>query len=153
MGSGDELVEQAPDHGVSSLGTAGVIANRRRTRPEAEYREPTAEEWDAFEGHFDSRKVEFGLCGRPYGSPCNHEHACIRCPVLQVNPEMIKRLEEIEQDLLDRRERAEQEGWKGEIEGIDLTLQLLRQERPDATRFARRANRVPLGMPSVRPTT
>ncbi|MER5371476.1 hypothetical protein [Streptomyces sp. NPDC002722] len=28
---------------------------------------------------------------------------------------MIIRLEEIEQDLLGRRERAEQEGWKGEV--------------------------------------
>ncbi|WP_405434722.1 hypothetical protein [Streptomyces anulatus] len=46
---------------------------------------------------------------------------------------MITRLEEIEQDLLDRRERAEQEGWKGEIEAIDLTLQLLRQKHADAT--------------------
>ncbi|WP_406416640.1 recombinase [Streptomyces sp. NBC_00873] len=66
---------------------------------------------------------------------------------------MIIRLEEIEQDLLGRRERAEQEGWKGEIEGIDLTLQLLRQKHADATRFARRASQVPLGMPSVCPPT
>ncbi|MEU6926315.1 recombinase [Streptomyces sp. NPDC046631] len=66
---------------------------------------------------------------------------------------MIKRLEEIEQDLLDRRERAETEGWKGEIEGIDLTLQLLRQKHADATRFARRTSHVSLGIPSVRPAT
>ncbi|MFE1479019.1 recombinase [Streptomyces cyaneofuscatus] len=62
-------------------------------------------------------------------------------------------MEEIERDLLTRRERAEHEGWKGEIEGIDLTLQLLRQKHADATRFARRATQVPLGMPSVRPAT
>ncbi|MEE1797538.1 recombinase [Streptomyces sp. JV176] len=66
---------------------------------------------------------------------------------------MISRLEEIEQDLLDRRERAEREGWKGEIDGIDLTLQLLRQKHADATRFARRTSHVSLGMPSIRPAT
>ncbi|MGW4839660.1 hypothetical protein [Streptomyces globisporus] len=89
------------------------LANRSQARPVSEYRDPTADEWHAFEGHFDTRKVELGLCGRPYGSPCNHEHACIRCPVLQVNPEMIRRLEEIERDLLARRERAETEGGEG----------------------------------------
>ncbi|MFD0340314.1 site-specific integrase [Streptomyces sp. NPDC127117] len=129
------------------------LANRRQPPSESEYRDPTAHEWHAFEGHFGTREAQLGLCGRPYGSPCNHEHACTRCPVLQVNPEMISRLEEIEQDLLDRRERAESEGWKGEIEGIGLTLQLLRQKHADATRFARLTGRVTLGMPAVRPAT
>ncbi|MET4921744.1 recombinase [Streptomyces sp. PSRA5] len=66
---------------------------------------------------------------------------------------MIRRPEEIERDLLSRRERAETEGWKGEIEGIDLTLQLLRQKHADATRFARRTGHVSPGIPSVRPAT
>jgi hypothetical protein len=35
----------------------------------------------------------------------------------------------LETDLLDRRSRAEQEGWLGEIDGRDLTLHLLRQAR------------------------
>lgn len=26
--------------------------------------------------HFDKRKVEFGSCARPYGTCCQHEHAC-----------------------------------------------------------------------------
>ncbi|GGW04654.1 MULTISPECIES: recombinase [Streptomyces] len=66
---------------------------------------------------------------------------------------MIRRLEEIERDLLARRERAETEGGKGEIDGIDLTLQLLRQKHADATRFAHRTSHVSLGIPSVRPPT
>jgi hypothetical protein len=37
-------------------------------------------------GHFDRRKVELGNCARPYGTRCQHEHACLRCPVLQVDP-------------------------------------------------------------------
>jgi hypothetical protein len=40
---------------------------------------------------------------------------------------MLSRLDEIEDDLLIRRRRAEHEGWLGEVEGIDLTLAFLRQ--------------------------
>jgi hypothetical protein len=42
--------------------------------------------------------------------------------MLHVNPKMLARLDELEADLLNRRARAEAEGWIGEIEGIDLTL-------------------------------
>jgi hypothetical protein len=102
-------------------------------------------------GALDSRKVELGTCGRPYGTPCQHEHACIRCPVLRITPDMIPRLQAIEKDLIDRRARAEQEGWKGEIEGIDLTLSLLRQKHAEAQRLAGLPRRVYLGMPSIGP--
>ncbi|KOU43671.1 hypothetical protein ADK53_05010 [Streptomyces sp. WM6373] len=54
----------------------------------------------AVEEHFDTRKVELGTCGRPCASDCRHEHACIRCPVPRVNPQMAFRLEEIETDLI-----------------------------------------------------
>ncbi|MEV0537554.1 hypothetical protein [Kitasatospora sp. NPDC050463] len=40
--------------------------------------------------------------------------------MLHVNPKMLPRLDELEQDLPGRRQRAEAEGWIGEIEGIDL---------------------------------
>jgi hypothetical protein len=91
-----------------------------------------------------------GGCARSYGTPCQHEHACLRCPMLNVNPKMLPRLDEIETDLLDRRARAEQEGWLGEIEGIDLTLTFLRQKREESQRLARIAP-VNLGMPGLRP--
>ncbi|MFI9650304.1 tyrosine-type recombinase/integrase [Streptomyces sp. NPDC052040] len=52
------------------------LAQRRSVRPAEEYREPTAEEWSDFQDHFDKRRVELGSCGRPYGTPCAHEHAC-----------------------------------------------------------------------------
>ncbi len=58
------------------------LDHRRSVRPEAEYREPTDQEWTAFQQHFHQRKLELGTCGRPYGTPCQHEHACIRCPML-----------------------------------------------------------------------
>jgi site-specific recombinase XerC len=113
------------------------LGRRRRTRPEDEYRNVAKQEWVEFETHFDKRKVELGGCARPYGTPCQREHACIRCPMLNINPKMLFRLDEIEKDLLDRRARAEREDWLGEIEGIDLTLGFLRQKRERTERLAR----------------
>ncbi|WP_251020331.1 hypothetical protein [Streptomyces sp. ISL-98] len=54
--------------------------------------------------------------------------------MLNINPKMLPRLDEIETDLLARRARAEQEGWLGEIEGIDLTLTFLREKREESQR-------------------
>ncbi|MGW3186200.1 tyrosine-type recombinase/integrase [Kitasatospora sp. NPDC001119] len=126
------------------------LAHRREVRPEGEYRDTTPEEWTEFEEHFDRRKVELGSCGRPYGTPCQHEHACIRCPMLHVNPKMLARLAELEDDLLVRRARAEAEGWRGETEGIDLTLSFLRAKRDETERRLRRPA-VALGLPKLGP--
>ncbi len=122
------------------------LARRRLLRPDHEYRPASDSEWGEFEGHFDKRKVELGNCGRPYGTPCPHEHSCLRCPVLQVDPNMLPRLDELETDLIDRRERAHREGWLGEIEGIDLTLTFLRQKREQSQRHRRTS--VLLGLPA-----
>ncbi|MFF8024774.1 site-specific integrase [Streptomyces sp. NPDC007896] len=127
--------------------------NRRRAqRPGDEYVDVTPKEWAEFEEHFDRRKVELGNCARPYGSSCQHEHACIRCPMLQVNPKMLPRLAEIERDLLLRRKRAEEEQWLGEIEGIEMTLTFVRTKQADAVRLAQRQP-VDLGIPAPRPRT
>ena len=125
------------------------LANRRTARPDTEYRPVTDEEWTEFEAHFDKRKVELGSCGRPYGTPCQHEHACIRCPMLHINPKMIPRLDELEADLQRRREHAAAEGWLGEIEGIDLTLRLLQEKRDEALRINRTTERSDLGVPTT----
>lgn len=123
--------------------------DRRRTlRPQEEYRPATDEEWTEFEEHFDKRKVELGSCGRPYGTSCQHEHACLRCSQLHVNPKMIDRLDELEADLLVRRQRAVDEHWSGEIEGIDRTLTCLRDKRDDARRLTHESRTVSLGIPA-----
>jgi hypothetical protein len=113
------------------------LARRRQLRPDHEYRAATDTEWCEFEEHFDKRKVELGNCGRPYGTPCPHEHSCLRCPVLHVEAKMLPRLDELEADLITRRDRARQEGWLGEIEGIDLTLTFLQQKREQTQRHHR----------------
>ncbi|MFD0526063.1 recombinase [Kitasatospora arboriphila] len=69
--------------------------------------------------------------------------------MLHIDPKMLDRLAEIEADLLSRRERAEAEGWLGEIEGIDLTLTFLNGKREEALRLAAK-DRVDLGMPARR---
>ncbi|MGY4770336.1 tyrosine-type recombinase/integrase (plasmid) [Kribbella sp. CWNU-51] len=126
------------------------LARRRELRPADEYIYVTPREWTDFEEHFDKRKVELGSCARPYGTPCQHEHACVRCPMLHVDPRMLPRLQELEDDLMVRRRRAVDEGWLGEIEGIDLTLRLLREKQAGADKLTRRT--VELGMPGLRPS-
>ncbi|QKV74119.1 site-specific integrase [Amycolatopsis sp. Hca4] len=58
------------------------LAKRRAIRPAEEYRSPTEEEWAEFQQHFQTRKLELGTCGRPYGTPCQHEHA----PLTELTP-------------------------------------------------------------------
>jgi hypothetical protein len=72
--------------------------------------------------------------------------------MLQASPKMISRLDDLETDLINRRARAETEGWRGEIEGIDLTLTLLRTKR-DVTGRRLRRPAVNLGIPLPRTTT
>jgi Phage integrase family len=128
----------------------GFLDRRRQARPSDEYRPVTEPEWLGFEEHFDQRKVELGGCARPYGTPCQHEHSCLRCPMLNINPKMLPRLDEIEDDLLARRNRADHQGWLGEVEGLDLTLTFLRQKREQTQRLTRIAP-IDLGIPGLRP--
>jgi hypothetical protein len=98
------------------------LDKRRAERPDAEYREPTQAEWDEFQQHFELRKLELGTCGRPYGTPCKHEHACIRCPSLRVDPRARPRLVEIIANLRDRIDEARANGWTGEVAGLQISL-------------------------------
>jgi hypothetical protein len=123
------------------------LQRRRRMPPPEDYRPVADDGWPEFQAHFDKRKVELGTCGRPYATPCIHEHACVRCPLLNVGPKMLYRLDVIETDLIARRERAEDEGWHGEIKGIDLTLGFQRSKRTDVNRRLRRS--ADLGIPSI----
>jgi hypothetical protein len=70
--------------------------------------------------------------------------------MLNINPKMLPRLGEVEDELLARRARAEREGWLGEVEGIDLTLMFLRQKREETRRLTRVAGPVELPLPTIR---
>ena len=98
------------------------LARRRALRPSEEYRVPTDEEWTQFLSHFERRKVSTGVCGRAFASPCIHEHAYIRCPLLWPDPAHRDRLTEIRDNLTARISEAEREGWLGEVEGLRISL-------------------------------
>lgn len=98
------------------------LSRRRGLRPSEEYRTPTDEEWQAFFGHFERRKVSIGTCGRAFETPCIHEHACVRCPMLWPDPGQRSRLVEIRDNLASRITEATNEGWRGEVEGLEISL-------------------------------
>ena len=98
------------------------LARRRALRPTEEYRTPTEAEWEEFLGHLERRKVSAGLCGRAFSTPCIHEHACIRCPMLWPEPAQRPRIADLRSNLIARIEEAEREGWLGEIEGLKISL-------------------------------
>ena len=127
------------------------IARRRAARPSEEYRTPTDEEWDAFLAHFEKRKVSVGTCARAFGTPCIHEHACVRCPLLRPDPAQRARLEEIRRNIHDRIAEAEREGWLGEVEGLKVSLAGTEDKLAQIDAVLRRqASGVQLGMPAFR---
>jgi hypothetical protein len=97
------------------------LERRRADRPTGEYRDPTDHEWREFEQHFERRKLELGTCGRPYGTPCKHEHACLRCSMLRIDPRQRARLVEIIANLNARAAEARANGWLGEVEGLQFS--------------------------------
>ncbi|OKJ21383.1 integrase [Streptomyces sp. CB01580] len=128
------------------------LAQRRALRPETEYREPTDEEWQEFQRHFALRKVELGTCGRPYGTPCKHEHACVRCPMLRIDPSQRRRLIEIIRSLSDRIDEARDHGWLGEAEGLRVSLDAARSKLAALDRAVKRSDTrvADLGIPQIR---
>jgi hypothetical protein len=105
------------------------LERRRAVRPNEEYRQPTAEELQAFADHFGRRRVELGDCVRPYGSGCTHEHACIRCQFLTLHPDAGHRLNAIEQDLRQRIGTAQQQNWLADVEQLRVTLKRLEEKK------------------------
>lgn len=127
------------------------VARRRALRPSEEYRDLSPEEWDEFLTHFELRKVELGICTRDFGTPCIHEHACIRCPVLRPDPAQQGRLEEILANLHDRMTEAEANGWRGETAGLEVSMAAAETKLASMRQLAARHQTTFLGMPDFRP--
>jgi integrase len=124
------------------------LARRRSLRPGEEYRIPTDEEWQQFLGHFQRRKVSTGTCGRAFGTPCIHEHACIRCPMLWPDPAQRDRLAEIRDNLTARIAEAQHKGWLGEVEGLQVSLAGAREKLAQIDQRSRTPATTDLGIPS-----
>jgi hypothetical protein len=135
-----------PDEAIQAH--LAFLARRRALRPSEEYRTPSDEEWSEFLGHFERRKLSIGQCGRAFGTPCIHEHACIRCPMLWPDPAQHARLAEIRDNLTARIAEAEREGWLGEVEGLKISLAGAEDKLAHITRRTRTT--IDLGTPSTR---
>jgi integrase len=109
-----------PDEAIQAH--LAFLARRRALRPSEEYRTPSDDEWKEFLGHFERRKVSIGTCARAFGTPCVHEHACVRCSMLWPDDAQHGRLAEIRDSLVARIAEAKLEGWLGEVEGLELSL-------------------------------
>jgi hypothetical protein len=104
------------------------LARRRADRPSEEYRDPSSAEWAKFEQHFGKRTMELGHCRRPYATSCIHEHACLRCPMLEIPPEMKPRLVDIQINARSRLQTAQGQGWFGEVDALELNLAHIRDK-------------------------
>jgi len=130
-------------------GHRAFIARRRALRPGEEYRSPTDEEWEEFLGHFERRRVALGTCGRAYSTSCIHEHSCLRCSLLRVDPQQRSRILEIRDNLLARIDEARREGWLGEAEGLNVSLAAANAKLAQVDGLiARRSAGTHLGMPA-----
>ncbi|MGH3633035.1 MAG: tyrosine-type recombinase/integrase [Mycobacterium sp.] len=129
-------------------GHRAFITRRRALRPAEEYRVPTEKEWDEFLGHFQHRKLALGTCGRSYATPCIHEHACLRCPLLRPDPAERDRLVDIRDNLIARIAEARQQGWLGEVEGLQVSLQAARHKLEQVDQIADHRRSIPLGLPT-----
>ncbi|WP_162907546.1 tyrosine-type recombinase/integrase [Allorhizocola rhizosphaerae] len=121
---------------------AFIDAGRAR-RPNEEYREPTDTEWAEFRDHFQLRKVALGICDRPYGTPCQHEHACVRCPMLRLDLQQLPRLLQIETNHRDRLEEARKMQWLGEVAAIEEGLRHIETKKQQAQRLLVQADAGP----------
>ena len=115
------------------------VDQRRTHRPSEEYREPSDAEWEEFRDHFSLRKVALGHCHRPYGTPCQHESACVRCPMLRLSPSQVPRLLDIERNTHDRLEEAQKLQWLGEVANLQETLRHIANKKQQADRLQQHA--------------
>ena len=139
-----------PDEAIQAH--LAFLARRRSLRPGEEYRAPTDEEWAEFLGHFELRKVATGTCGRAFGTPCIHEHSCLRCSMHWPDPAQRPRIADIRDNLIARITEAEREGWRGEAEGLKISLAGARDKLAQIDRRTFPGTAVNIGMPSMTST-
>ncbi len=136
-----------PDEAIQAH--LAFLARRRALRPGEEYRVPTDAEWQEFLGHFERRKVSTGICGRAFGTLCQHEHSCLRCSLHWPDPAQRPRITEIRDNLIARIAEAGREGWLGEVEGLQVSLAGAEDKLAQIDRRSQNAATVDLGIPAL----
>ena len=66
-----------PDEAIQAH--LAFLARRRAQRPSEEYRVSHRRGMGGIPRPFRAAKVATGTCGRAFGTPCVHEHSCLRC--------------------------------------------------------------------------
>jgi Phage integrase family len=66
-----------------------------------------------------------------------HEHACVRCPLLRMDPEQLPRLLQIEKNTHDLLSEARENGWEGEVQGLDETFLHITEKKAQVERIRR----------------
>ena len=101
--------------------------------------------------NLERRKVALGDCGRAYGTGCVHEMACERCSLLRIDPAQRPRLILIRDSLSAQVTEAREQGWLGELEGLQVSLATVtdKLQALDA-RISSRAAATDLGIPAYR---
>ena len=102
---------------------------------------------DKVQRNFERRKVATGICGRAFGTPCIHEHSCLRCSMHWPDPAQRHRIAEIRDSLITRIAEAEREGWLGEVEGLKISLAGAEDKLAQIDRRSQADSPVSLGIP------
>jgi len=74
--------------------------------------------------------------------------SCLRCPLLRPDPGHRDRLIEIRDNLLARIDGARREGWLGEVDGLQISLDGARQKLAQIDQFNEHRTSVNLGLPT-----
>ena len=128
------------------------IARRRALRPGEEYRDLTPGEWDQFLHHFELRKVALGVCTRDFGTPCAHEHSCVRCPQLRPDPGPGTKADRDPRQPSSPHRRGPPRGLARRVAGLEATLEAAKQKLRAMQQLAARHGATHLGMPAFRNT-
>ena len=104
---------------------------------------------DKVQRNFERRKVSTGICGRAFGTTCQHEHSCLRCSLHWPDPAQRPRIAEIRDNLIARIAEAGREGWLGEVEGLQVSLAGAEDKLAQIDRRALNGT-THLGIPAVR---
>lgn len=94
--------------------------------------------------------MSIGTCAGTFGPPCVHEHACVRCSLLRVDPAQRARLTDIRDNLIARIDEAEREGRLGEVEGLQAGLAGAEEKLRQLDRGHGQRTAVDLGIPTKR---
>ena len=93
------------------------------------------------------RKVSLGTCGRAYGTNCHHEHACIRCALLHLDPARSAGSATSSPTSTTASPKPKSNNWLGEVEGLKISLAAAKDKLAQIEQLTR-PEPVDLGLPN-----